>query len=696
MYKITRTRLAAALVVLPLVAWLLAGCSSKSQSDSLPAGTDISVSASPNSVATGGTSVVEATVSSGGRGVANQIVVFSITPTDAGFFTPSVDTTDASGVAAAVFTATKSGSATVTAGMEGTSVSSTAGITVTQTSQSGSDNIDIAVTPSLLLANGTDTSQVVVTVRDGDGNPAPDGTLLKFAAGEKFVDVDGNGYWSSGIDSLVFDANGNGQWDAIGLVPSTAVTSGGTGSVIVNYVAGSDALTVYVKVTIDDNTLTGSAEVSLQLSPDATIASIFLQSDSMSLSVKQTGGIESSVLHAVCLDPNANNVPEGLSVNFVIVDGPGGGEHLANVGLGPFAAVTNGQGVASVSIHSGTISGTVRIRAYADTVLSNATQVLITAGPPKHIVIGTEELNVPWFFTVGNRLDVTAVVSDTFHNPVNDSTVVYFTTSEGTMKSHELRTIEHEGIATTRWFSGNTSPYDSGRVWVYAETAGGTVLDSSMFYNSWTPYLLTVLGAPASMLADGEEEVSVIVVAVDLNGNPVVGGTEFEGEAGLLSVGGGSFEDGWSSSSDRVKIKSVNLTRDRSMTGVQDDGIGAVDNVTFWTKSGASVTIQIPLRTSTAYKRNSELFAQATALKGEVVSMYAVMKDRYGNPLGNHTINMTATAGTVTGATQKTNAFGEANGFIWTAPDTASAATIMATDVDPLGGLILTKGIIIE
>ena len=79
---------------------------------------------------------------------------------------------------------------------------------------------------------------------------------------------------------------------------------------------------------------------------------------------------------------NENNVPEGIVVNFQIISGPGGGERLGNVGYGPYPAVTNAQGVATAPFHSGTASGTVRIRAYADTVLSNATQVLISAGPP--------------------------------------------------------------------------------------------------------------------------------------------------------------------------------------------------------------------------------------------------------------------------------------------------------------------------
>ncbi len=86
-------------------------------------------------------------------------------------------------------------------------------------------------------------------------------------------------------------------------------------------------------------------------------------------------------------------------------------------------------------IHSGTIAGTIRIRASADTVVSNATQIMVSAGPPKYIVMGVGQCNVPYWDEVNMRQSMLAVVSDTFLNPVNDSTVVYFSCDEGTMVS---------------------------------------------------------------------------------------------------------------------------------------------------------------------------------------------------------------------------------------------------------------------
>ncbi|MCB2202296.1 hypothetical protein KQH51_05445 [bacterium] len=683
------------LLVTVLAALVLTGCESKSSAEDTPSGTTISVSASPSTLETGSTTVVEATVRNGGAALANQVVTFSASGTGDGYFSPESDTTDASGVAATVFTATTSGTVTVSAGIAGTSLQTTVGLSINSTT-TGSGNINVTVTPSLLLANGIDTAAVTIAVRDALGQAAPDETLVKLAAGEKFVDIDENGYWSPGIDSLVFDANANGQWDAFGLIPSTVQTSGGTGNATVNYVSGSDAMTVYIKVTVDDNGITGSRDVQVQLTPDASISSIYLSSDSMQLAVKQTGGIETSWLRAVGYDGNGNPVPEGLTVNFVITDGPGGGERLGNVGYGPYVAVTNSQGVASCPISSGTISGTIRVRAYADTVLSNATQILISAGPPQYVVVGAEYCNVAYWDVVAGENPIVAVVSDIYLNPVNDSTVVYFWTDEGTMKSHQERTKDHEGIAETIWFSGNNVPTADGRVWIYAETAGGTVLDSSLFFNSWYTDTLIVSGVPASIYADGTSEYVVFVVGLDINGNPVEDATPFEAEGLYLDVSGGSLENGCVSSSDRIKLTSATLDVDHSVTGTNDDGIGGLGYAYFWAFGSSVTTIPVTVLTGNAYSGNSSLKGTNSVGPGEVVNLSASIKDRWGNPLADHTLNMTASGGSVSGASQETDAYGEANGFVWTAPGAAADYTITVTDTDPRGGIVLSTTITVE
>jgi len=679
-----------------LAIMILAGCNNKTVVDDTPTGSTMTVTVSPSTVQTNTTAVVEATVVSGSTPLPNRVVNFTVSPSNTGFFTPTSDTTDANGIAATIFTATVSGAANISASVQGTSVTGVRAVTVTNAPQTGSGNVTISVTPSLLLANGADTSLVTITVRDAQAQVAPNGTTVKLTAGEKFVDKDGNGYWTPNVDSLVFDANPNGQWDAIGFIPSTAVVAGGAGAATANFVSGSSALTVYLKATVDDNGITGNGEVQLQLSPNATVNSIYLNSDSIQLAVKSTGGIETGFIRATCYDANGNRAPENIGVNFIVTDGPGGGEHLENVGYGPFSAVTNTQGVASVALHSGTVSGTVRIRAYVDTVLSNATQVLISAGPPAYIVVGAEECNVPYWDNVALEVDIVAVVSDIYLNPTNDSTVVYFSTDEGTMKSHENRTQNDEGIAHTIWLSGNNVPTADGIVLIMAETAGGTVADTSFFYNSHTAINIFATSIPASIPADDNTKYVITVTGLDLNGNFVEGGTEMKASAQFVDVTFENLQNGCGTSSMSSEINSNTLTTDASLTGANDDGIGAIDQITYWSPGGGSVTYPMTITTGVAYRITSELQGQANAFPGEIVSLYAVIRDRFSNPLGDHTLVMTATGGTVQNATEETNEYGEANGFIWIAPNVAGTATITVQDTDPRGGFTLTAGVIIE
>lgn len=677
----------------------LSGCDSKSTSDSTPPGTMVSITSSRTTLNLGSekTAFIIVTVLNGGVGVDDQGVSFSVSPSGAGTFSPADTVTDASGEAVTMFTALTTGTATVTASINNGALTRTLNLTISTSSQSsGGGSLEISLTPSLLMATGVDTARVNIAVLDNAGNPAPDSTLVKITAGEKFVDLDSNGYWSNGIDSLVYDANGNGTWDGFGIIPSVAYVTGGSGTLSVNYISGYEARTVYIKVTVDDNGIFVTGDVTLQVTPDAMLYSIFLASDSLRLSVKHTGGIESGMIRATAYDINGNPMPEGVPITFFITDGPGGGEHLAAVEPdSSYTTVTNSQGIASCPIHSGTISGTIRIRAYCDTVMSNATQVLVTAGPPAYIVVGSEVCNIDYWDNVGDWVRITAVVSDVYLNPVNDSTVVYFSCDEGTMKSTEERTNDHEGIATTLWFSGNNVDSADGRVYIMAETSGGTVADTSLFFNTHYPDTLICYGVPTSLPADGATKAVVTVTGYDLNDNPVINATAFEGDANYLTVSGSVLSDGCYSASARVKITSTVLKRDNSLTGANDDGIGAIDYIQYWSGSGAYSVYPCSLLTDYAYSGNSSIDGQTSASPGETIYFTVIIKDRSGNPLGDHTINVSATVGAVTPNTGETNAYGEAGPFTWTA-GVAGDYTITANDVDPRGGIVKLLNVKVE
>ena len=696
MYRNRIATLAAlGVIVTVLAALLLAGCSSKSVKDETSgANVEIAMTASPGAIDFSQTAVIEVTITDGGAPVTGQPVSFTVEPSSAGYFTPQQVNTDDNGVAATIFSPYASGSALIRASMQFSDelVTRTTGVNVTATGQQSQGNVAITLSKGLLLADGADSSSVLITVRDAVGQRVPDSTMLILVVGEKFVDNDSNGFWSQGVDWLAYDANGNYTWDAMGSVPTYAWTNGGTGTAQVTYVAGHDAGTAYLKVTVADPQIGGASEIPILLKANAQINSIYLNSDSVNLSVKQTGGIEIAQLHATAYDVNGNAVPEGMPISFIITDGPGGGEHLDTAGYGPYTSMTNGQGIASMPVHSGTVSGTIRIRAYHDTILSNATQVMVSAGPPAHVVVAAENCNVDYWDNVADYNNIVAVVSDVYLNPVNDSTVVYFSTDEGTMKSHQERTQDHEGIATTKWFSGNNVPDADGRVWIYAETSGGTVKDSSMFFNTHWPDTLVVTGMPISIPADGSTKYYVWVTGLDLNDNPVIGGTVIRGEANFLSVGDAVLENGCYAASDRVEIKSKTLDVDYSTPGGNDDGIGVIDFVTFWHAAGASSTFQVALTTSYAYSGTSTLKTQGSPSGGQTGYFTLLIKDRFGNPLGDHTVIITTPSGSAVPATVETNSYGEAY-FAWDIPVAPGDYTVIAQDTDPRGGIVLSTSI---
>jgi hypothetical protein len=127
-----------------------------------------------------------------------------------------------------------------------------------------------------------------------------------------------------------------------------------------------------------------------------------------------------------------------------------------------------------------------------------------------------------------------------------------------------------------------------------------------------------------------------------------------------------------------------------------DNGVGAIDVVTYSHDAGASVTAVCSLLTDNAYRSNCSINGPSSAGVGEVAFYSVTVSDRFGNPLGDHTLNMIASGGVVTGATQETDGYGEANGFTWTAPAGAGDYTLTVTDTDPRGGIILTKKVTVE
>jgi len=305
-------------------------------------------------------------------------------------------------------------------------VFSTSTVIVISDGPSSECSVEIELIPSSLPADGISTSMVKVTIKNSSGNLVEDSTLVKFEAGEKFEDVDGDGYYTEGIDELIYDANQDKKWNPIGTIPAYAFTQNGVAQV--TYTAGFRTGTAYIKVTAGLGCEQVPKDCPILLVPADTVAYIAWTSDRSIIYVKGSCGIEAAQITATCHDDNGNRVGKGFPVEFSIVDGPGGGEALNGDAVNPVTINTNSKGEASVTLLSGTKSGTVTLQARVGNMLSTCFLVTISDGLPNYMEI---EIIPTWLPADGISTSIIkATVADSIGTLVEDGTVVKFVAGE--------------------------------------------------------------------------------------------------------------------------------------------------------------------------------------------------------------------------------------------------------------------------
>ncbi len=223
-----------------------------------------------------------------------------------------------------------------------------------------------------------------------------------------------------------------------------------------------------------------------------------------------------------------------------------------------------------------------------------------------------------------------------------------------------------------------------------------------MFYNSYYPATVDISIGRQSFLATGKDKEFFFVDVRDLNDNFVVNGTQVKTLTTYGSATQGGTINGCQASIFEGEYTALTLDQDFSMNGSADDTIGAIDYLVC--RSGfVSSSVACTLHTGGTFATNSSVKVDAASIPYDAtgVPAMAIVKDRYDNPLGDHVLTATISPGTLSNATQKTNTFGEASGFLINAPsapppdvegnipDTKAVLTI--TDTDPNGnGVVLS------
>ncbi|MEA1900347.1 MAG: invasin domain 3-containing protein, partial [Thermodesulfobacteriota bacterium] len=265
----------------------------------------------------------------------------------------------------------------------------------------------LSANPTVIDAGGVSTSLITAGVVDENNNPVTDGTMVNF-------------YTTAGGLSHASSATANG----IATVVLTSSTTNETATVT----AIVDSVSKTVDVTFGTGTGTGEPVY------------IIITVDPENIRVKGTGGIESAVLTASVKDENGQPYNDSEdNIEFEILTGPGGGEILDSGDGSPSASeiTKTAGGIATVSLNSGTISGTVRVQvtvlkdgggavlAPANQIIAISTQIGIETGDPFNITL----YKAP---EIEDNEDgsmsciISALVQDQYGNPVADNTGVYF------------------------------------------------------------------------------------------------------------------------------------------------------------------------------------------------------------------------------------------------------------------------------
>ena len=275
--------------------------------------------------------------------------------------------------------------------------------------------------------------------------------------------------------------------------------------------------------------------------------------------VKDGGGIESTSIKAKLFDDNENLIDEPRLVRFVlnpIMEGA----YLEEPGVIDTSVYTV-NGIATVSINSGTVPGPIRVEASVDCdedgdyeINANAVPVIIASGAPYYIEPeydpnSTEPIGGGFYKT-----QVGALVYDKWFNPVEDSTYVYWSIDpiapdtlidafvEGISftGNENLDGDANKGVAYSTLVYSTDAIGDFGRV--KATTFGSDGPDEDTIADSVSALINEDVGDAALFFLPGElsltanatyydfslpaptdeVEITITAILIDFYGNPVV------------------------------------------------------------------------------------------------------------------------------------------------------------------------------
>lgn len=550
-------------------------------------GVDMTVSALPTTILADGRSTSTISVilkrTTSKIAIANAVVEFATTLGTI----PNQATTNSQGVAEVKLTSSHSvGIASVTA-TYGSAIQKTVTVTF---QESVPTYLEVTATPPVLPADGQSQSVIRATVTDANRNPVPDGTVVLFEiqsgtgtlerqkttsngiatstltagtqpgttviqvsvgsliktisvvytvgevaqvivtaqdeTGNPITSLPADGKTNAVIQARVLDAQGNPVSGkqvtfsaSIGDITPTAMTNS-QGIATAQFSSGVVGTATVTATAKEANGTPVSGFVTIKLLPGAA-NTITLRFDSTWIGVRDTGRNQTTTIYASVWDNKNNPVADGTLVKFRFLDESLGCTFSTNE---PIPTVG---GTAQIALTSGTISGTVRIRAEVvdsqgnpvdPPITSSPTYLLIHAGPAymqdinnpatTGLTVTLRRLNIWWMH---DTTSVTISVFDKYGNPVDEGTAVYLTISGGgiTVGEGEQATVTYtnkDGMAYAKIISGYPLPTID-RFYNYfgmQDPNTGEILPGPTWYELLSQWLLPNFEAPPDSAQPGE------------------------------------------------------------------------------------------------------------------------------------------------------------------------------------------------
>ncbi len=421
------------------------------------------------------------------------------------------------GVARATLTSpTVTGTAVVRASVGG--VSATTSVAFTPNVPAG---LQVTANPTSLVGNEIETSMIVATVRDLNGNLVGPGVSVTFSADRGRITA----------SSLTNDAS-----QAMAVYTSAL----GAGPVKINVTSGGTQGFVNLTLTSGDPSqivLINDPPFSIGVARDGQP-----QSATMIFQVRSADGVPIGA---------ANPVTVQFTLDAKTNNGLGSGEFLQ-----PASDVTDENGVVRTTLNSGSKAGTTRTVAritIAGTpprvIESRVIPINIDADLPvvRNLTVASQLLNIEGLCYFNIRTRITALVYDQFQNPVPEGTVVYFTSRYAGIQAAD--TTDDHGLADVDLISANELPpttlttgtfgFPNGFVQVYSQTAdsgGAQIRDSTYVLFSGCSILENV--SPSSFTIADAGCQNFTFNLWDLNHNPLTAGTKISVSTTAGTLGG--------------------------------------------------------------------------------------------------------------------------------------------------------------